>query len=498
MNSIVECVPNFSEGRRPEVVDAIVNAILSAGGVVLLDREMDADHNRCVITIVGPKDKIGEAAFRGVAKAAELIDLTTHQGEHPRLGAADVVPFIPVKNASVEECVRLAEILGERIWNELKIPVYLYEEAARSPERKNLEKIRKGQFEGIREEVKTNPDRRPDFGEAALHPTAGATVVGARKFLIAYNVNLATSDVGIAKDIAKKIRASGGGLPCVKGMGVMLGERNIAQVSMNLTDYETTSMATVFEAVEKEAKERGTDVVGSEIVGLVPARALEDAAEHFLRVENFSSDLILENRLAAVASDRAQTHAEQCAAFLDALAAKSPTPGGGCAAALAIAMGASLGLMCVRATRGKKRYADYENDLAAAEEKLSGLAGTARTAIDDDARAFQGILAAMNRPKETDEQRAARGAAIEQATIHAAEVPLADARLGMTILRTLRGITGFINVNAASDLKVGEMLCEAGIRGALENVHINLASINDEEASERLGKAASELIKELN
>ena len=304
MQTLIECVPNFSEGRDPAVVEAIVRALLAGPDVYLLDREMDADHNRSVITFVGTRESVGKAALRGIGEAAELIDLNHHQGAHPRLGATDVVPFVPLAGVTLEDCVHIAEWVAEETWRRFKIPTYLYEAAARKPERVNLENIRRGQFEGVREEIGSNPARLPDFGEAALHPTAGATVVGARKFLIAYNINLNTPDVAPAKAIAKKIRASSGGFPCVKAMGVELKARNLAQVSMNLTDFETTSLATVFEAVAREAAALGVQVVGSEIVGLVPRQALDDAAVHFLRVENFRPELIVENRLEQVWSDR--------------------------------------------------------------------------------------------------------------------------------------------------------------------------------------------------
>src|SRR5208337_4547901 len=304
MQTIIECVPNFSEGRDVQKVETIIRALLDGPDVYLLDKEMDADHNRSVITLVGTRQSIGEAALRGIGKAAELIDLNQQQGAHPRLGATDVVPFIPISGVTLEECVRIAEWVAEEAWRRFQIPTYLYEAAARKPERVNLENVRRGQFEGLREEVRTNPERLPDFGEAALHPTAGATVVGARKFLIAYNINLNTPDVAPAKAIARKIRASSGGFPCVKAMGVELKARNLAQVSMNLTDFETTSLATVFDAVTREAAALGVEVVGSEIVGLVPRRALDAAAVQFLRVENFRPELVLENRLEQVLEDR--------------------------------------------------------------------------------------------------------------------------------------------------------------------------------------------------
>ena len=300
MQTLIECVPNFSEGRDAAVVEAIIRALLAGPEVYLLDREMDADHNRSVITFVGTRDSVGKAALRGIAEAAELIDLNHHKGAHPRLGSTDVVPFVPLAGVTLEDCVHIAEWVAEETWRRFKIPTYLYKAAARKPERVNLENIRRGQFEGVREEIKSNPSRLPDFGEAVLHPTAGATVVGARKFLIAYNINLNTTDVAPAKAIAKKIRASSGGLPCVKAMGVELKARNLAQVSMNLTDFETTSMATVFEAVTREAAALGVQVVGSEIVGLVPRKALGDDAVHLLRIEDFRPEMIVENRVEQV------------------------------------------------------------------------------------------------------------------------------------------------------------------------------------------------------
>jgi glutamate formiminotransferase len=295
--TIVECVPNFSEGRDAAKVDAIAAAIRSAPGVTVLDRQMDADHNRSVITFAAPAEMVAEAAVRGVEQAAALIDLNQHAGVHPRIGAADVVPFVPVEGVTLADCVRIAECAAAEVWRRARVPVYLYEAAARRPDRIRLENIRRGQFEGLREEVRTNPERRPDIGGPELHPTAGATVMGARKFLIAYNINLNTADVEIAKRIARAIRSSSGGLPCVKAMGVALASRNLAQVSMNLTDFEQTPMHRVFEAVRREADRYGVTIAGSEIIGLVPNQALAMAAEFYLQIENFHSGLILENRL---------------------------------------------------------------------------------------------------------------------------------------------------------------------------------------------------------
>lgn len=300
MNRIVECFPNFSEGRRTDVVDAIAAAVLAAGSVYLLDRHMDPDHNRAVITIAGSPEAITEAAFRGVEAAAAHIDLTKHHGAHPRIGAADVVPFVPIRGVTLDECVLIARSVGQRISGQLKIPVYLYEAAATRPGRIRLEDIRRGQFEGLRDEIETKPERKPDFGEPRIHPTAGATAVGARKLLIAFNINLDTPDVEIARQIARRVRSSSGGLPYVKAMGLRLKERNQAQVSMNLTDYEQTSMRLVFDTVRIEAERLGAGIAGSEIVGLIPRGALDPAAVPDLRLENFRPSMILENRLAEV------------------------------------------------------------------------------------------------------------------------------------------------------------------------------------------------------
>ncbi|MGA8901127.1 glutamate formimidoyltransferase, partial [Bradyrhizobium sp.] len=302
MKHLIECVPNFSEGRDAAKIDALVAAMQAVEGVYILDRESDADHNRCVVTLAGEPEPVAEAALRGIGKALELIDLTKHSGAHPRLGATDVIPFIPVDGVTIEECVALAKKVGHEIWKRYQIPVYFYEAAALRPERTNLESVRKGQFEGVREEVLKNPDRAPDIGEPRLHPTAGAVIVGARKFLIAYNINLDTPDVEIAKKIAKTIRFSSGGLRYVKAMGVDLRARHVAQVSINMTDYEQTPLHRVFEMVRSEATRYGASIMGSEIVGLIPKRALEMTAEFYLQFENFSPAQVFENRLAAALS----------------------------------------------------------------------------------------------------------------------------------------------------------------------------------------------------
>jgi len=297
MAAIVESVPNFSEGRRKEVIDGIVSSMRSVPGIKILDVETDPDHNRSVVTLIGDKDNIQEAAFRGAKTASELIDLNKHKGQHPRLGALDVLPFVPISGVTMKECIEIANRVGSRIGAELNIPVYLYESAAKRPERVNLEDVRRGEFEGLRDAILTDDSRYPDYGPRKLHPTAGAVAVGARMPLVAFNVNLKSSDLSIAKAIARKIRASSGGFPKVKALGLMLAAKGVVQVSMNLTDYTVTGIPTVFEAIKGEAKERGVEILESEIIGLIPLEALCDVAKGALKVPSFTSNQVLERRI---------------------------------------------------------------------------------------------------------------------------------------------------------------------------------------------------------
>ena len=468
----MECVPNFSEGRDKARVDAIVEA-MKVPGVYLLDREMDADHNRCVITLAGEREAVQEAAIRGVGKAAELIDLTKHQGAHPRMGAADVVPFIPIDGVTLEDCVAMARHVGAEIAKRFEIPVYLYEAAATSPERQNLENIRRGQFEGIRDEIATNPARRPDFGEAKVHPTAGATVVGARKFLIAYNVFLNTPDVDVAKKIAKAVRFSSGGMRFVKGAGFLV--RGMAQVSMNLTDFEQTPIHRVFELVKREAARYGVMPVSSEIVGLVPKAALEEAAEWFLQVENFDSSLILENRLAAVMGGKMAVGGLRAGVepFIEQLAAPTATPGGGSAAAASGAMAAGLASMVASMSRGKKAYVQYETQLSEAIASLSTLREEFKTAIDADAESYNVVMKAYRAGREQDDGGVGVNAALRQAT----SVPLGVAERAAEVKEIAEKLRPITNSNMASDLTTAVALAEAALTGGLSNVEINVGSM---------------------
>jgi glutamate formiminotransferase len=476
MSSLVECVPNFSEGCDPKKVDAIV-AAMKMDGVYLLDREMDADHNRCVITLVGEREAIQEAAIRGVGKAAELIDLNAHKGAHPRMGAADVVPFIPIDGVTIEDCVAMARHVGAEIWKRYQIPVYLYEAAAATPERQNLENIRRGQFEGIRAEIATNAARKPDFGEARLHPTAGATVVGARKFLIAYNVFLNTPDVEIAKKIAKAVRFSSGGMRFVKGAGFLV--RGLAQVSMNLTDFEQTPVHRVFEVVKREAARYGVMPVSSEIVGLIPKKALEQAAEWFLQVENFDSSLILENRLTAVMSGKTAVGGLRAGVepFVEQLAAPNATPGGGSASAAAGAMAAGLAVMVASMSRGKKAYLQYEAQLSTAIARLGMLREELKAAVDADAESYDAVMKAYKLAKGDP---GGADALIDAALKLATEVPLSVAEKAHEVGRITENLFPITNPNMKSDLTTAQALSRAAITGALANVDINLGSLKDQ------------------
>lgn len=454
---LVECVPNFSEGRDRCKVELIAAAIRSIPGALVLDVECDADHNRSVITFVAPPEVVVEAALAGAARAVELIDLNFHKGVHPRIGAVDVMPFVPLEGVSLEECVALAERAASELWSRFRVPSYLYEAAARRPERTNLENVRRGQFEGLREEVRTNPERAPDFGDAELHATAGATAVGARKFLIAYNINLGTADVEIAKRIAKTIRHSSGGFRFVKAMGVALASRNLAQVSMNLTDYEQTPIHRVFAAVQSEAARYGVAVAGSELVGLIPRRALEMTADFHLQFENFQPSLVLENRVAEVLAERLPLNE-----FFDALAGPTSTSGGGSAAAAAGAMAASLGAMV--AGLSSLDVALYEADRRFFAD-----------AVQRDADAYGGLVAAHRRPEDRREYY------LEAALRDATEVPLEVLERASALALRLSILAQESPAKFASDVTTARALAEAARTGARATVDINLAELPADE-----------------
>lgn len=481
---LVECIPNFSEARRPEIVDEIIQTIQSVAGVEVLDRHSDMDHNRTVVTYVGTPTAVEEAAFMAIAAAARLINMDQHTGEHPRIGATDVVPFVPISDITMQDCVEIARRLGKRVAAELNIPVYLYEEAATRPDRQNLENIRRGQYEGLKAEIAAQPDRTPDFGSSVLG-TAGATVIGARQPLVAFNVYLTTEDVGIAQKIAKAVRNSSGGLRFVKAMGVLVEGR--AQVSMNLTNFRQTPVARVVEMVRREAERHGVAIHHTELVGLIPQEALVDAATWYLQLDQFEPSQILESKLFAVMQKKpTDTSIAPAPSFIDQLAAGTPTPGGGSAAAYAGAMAAALAAMVARLTVGKKKYAAVEPQMWQMIEQAEALRAKLTRAVADDAAAFDAILAAARLPKNTPQEQETRTAALEAATLHAAEVPLGVCNLALETMQQAASAAEFGNINAISDAASGFALARAAFTGASLNVRINLQNIQSPAADQML------------
>ncbi len=492
MTTLIECIPNFSEARRPEIIDQIVAAITSVDGARMLDRSSDLDHNRTVLTFAGVPAVVEEAAFRAIKTASELIDLNQHTGAHPRIGATDVCPFVPLSNASMEECVAIAQRLGQRVGSELSIPVYLYEAAATRPERANLENIRRGQYEGLKVEVETDPQRKPDFGPSKLG-AAGATVIGARNPLIAFNVYLTTDDVSIAKKIAKAIRNSSGGLRYVKGLGLLVDGR--AQVSMNLTNFRETPIARVVETVRREAERYGVGIHHSELVGLIPQDALTEAAVWYTQLDQFDKEQVLETRLFA-ANTAAESDSPEPASFIDELAAPTPTPGGGSAAAYAGAMGAGLVAMVAGLTIGKKKYAEVEAEMQAIRVVAENLRTELTQAVDDDAASFEVLMATFKLPKDTDEQKETRNNAIIKATLNAAHIPLNVSESAVKVMELALKCAKHGNVNAISDSMSGFAMSRAALTAAGYNVRININSLEDRSAGDKMLSELAELEKQ--
>jgi len=470
---LVECVPNFSEGRNADTIDALRAAIAAVPGVDLLDVQADASHNRSVFTLVAPPAAALEAAFRAMQVATARIDLTKHQGEHPRMGATDVVPFVPVRDVTMEECAALARRLAERVGKELAIPVFLYAKAAARPERERLPDIRKGEFEAMQ-----GRDLDPDFGPTRVHPTAGAVAIGARPFLVAYNVYLNTQEIAVAKEIAKEIRTSSGGLPGVQASGFIVD--GLAQVSMNLLDIDITSPAVVYNAIKIRAEKRGVAVQMSEIVGLIPERALIGAAESALRLSN-AADHVLETKIRTAGG--MSSAAPTLDGWMEALAGASPTPGGGSAAALAGALAAALVAMVARLTIGRKAYAAVEAEARAVLADAEQLRGELRRLVDEDAAAYEGVSRAYKIPKG-DPRRAQ---AIDDALLAAARPPAEVVRRASRLLALAQTMEQIGNKNAVSDARVAGMLAKTAIDGATENVNVNLAGMSDQARAKTSG-----------
>lgn len=488
MLPLVECVMNFSEGRDLSVVDAISDALQARGAVRVLHRHSDAAHHRSVITLAGSPLGVVEAVVRGTAKAAELIDLRAHRGEHPRLGATDVVPFVPLHGVTLDECVGLARLAGRTIASELGIPVYLYGAAASIPERRNLADVRRGGFERLEREIGTDPSLAPDFGERRIHPSAGATIVGARELLIAYNVYLESRDVSVARDIARSIRFSSGGLPEVKALGLQIAGRGQVQVSMNLTDYRVTPLWKVYEAVAREAAHRGVKLAGSEIVGLAPRAALRDLPDHMLGLVEPASDLVLEDHLvqAGVAPIQEMTLGR----FFDSLAGTYPVPSAGSAAAAAVAAAASA---ASRIVRGLPPLAVPKGDRARVERTLSEVACRAAKAIEVDAGAYLALLERSG-SEASDPKNPARVAALDSV--------LQIAASALELIRILTPVILSADPPHSLDARAVAALASGGARAALLIGRLNLAPSIPETAAaalelERMWEEVDRLDKEI-
>ena len=485
---MVECVPNFSEGRRTEVIDAIRDAIASIAGVSVLDVSSDASHNRSVITFVAPVERAVDAAFEGIRAASQRIDLCKHTGEHPRIGATDVVPFIPLEGSTMEDCIALARSLGERVGRELEIPVYLYERAATTPARENLADVRRGEFEGLREELGKNPARNPDFGPSRIHPTCGAIAIGARPFLVAYNIYLGpATNLQIAKNIAKAVRGSSGGFRYVKGLGLEVDGQ--AQVSMNLVDTEKTPLHNAFDFVKMKAEAEGAPVTWSEIVGLVPERVLFDAAVSHLQLRQFTPKQVLERQVREVASG-----GESVSGFVASVASSNPVPGGGSVAAHAGALAAALTQMVAGLTIGKKKYAAVDSEMKEIALKAVSLGNTLSSLVRRDADAYASVSDAYKLPKEQADAAARRAETITAALLKAAEVPLETARTSVQVAALAASVAEKGNTNAVTDAGVAALLAHAACKGAAYNVRVNVQALDDKSKGAALTSEANRLV----
>jgi glutamate formiminotransferase / formiminotetrahydrofolate cyclodeaminase len=486
---LVECVPNFSEGRRPDVVKQIRDAIAAVEGVAVLDVSSDVSHNRTVVTFVAPAERAVDAAFAGIRAARELIDLNHHTGEHPRMGATDVVPFIPLEGTTMEDCIVLARTLGERVGRELEIPVFLYERAATTPTRENLADVRRGEFEGIRDEMSAGAANRvPDYGPSRIHASAGAVAIGARPFLVAYNVYLGpASNLAVAKNVAKALRGSSGGLRYVKGLGLEVDGQ--AQVSMNLVDTEKTPLYRAFDMVKMEAEAQGVSPTWSEIVGLVPERALFETAARHIRLRDFKPEIVLENKVRTAIQG-----GESLSGFVASVASSSPTPGGGSVAAHVGALGAALAQMVAGLTAGRKKYVAVDAEMRELGLKAAGLVNTLSALVAKDAESYGAVSAAYKLPSEPEDAARRRQAAIADALIGAAEVPLETARACAEVAELAAVCATKGNTNAVSDAGVAALLADAACRGAVYNVRINISSLEDKSRGAGLVTEANQLL----
>ncbi|MBN2088970.1 glutamate formimidoyltransferase [candidate division KSB1 bacterium] len=525
MSGIVECVPNFSEGRNKSIIDAIARSIENTNGVKLLDVDPGADTNRTVMTFVGPPDAVIEAAFMAIKTASELIDMRQHHGAHARIGATDVCPLVPVAGISMEECVRLAHALGKRVGEELKIPVFLYEAAASVPERTNLADIRKGEYEGLAARL-NDPVWKPDYGPAEFNPRSGATVIGAREFLIAYNINLNTRDQKLAHKVALNIREAGrakrdehgnlmrdsagntikepGTLRAVKAVGWYIPEYGRAQISMNLVNSKITPPHLAFDECCQQAAAFGLRVTGSELIGLIPLEAMLEAGRYFLRKQGKSAGVpdtelihiavqsmglneinpfdpmkkIIEYQLAPPFGPLAQMSVTN---FVDETSMDSPAPGGGSVSATAGAMGAALAAMVCNLTIGKKGYETVSEFLKPLAEEAQKSKNNFLKAIDLDTEAFNAVMAAFSLPKSNELEKTARATAIQDANKGAVKIPLSVMQMGVELLEKIVPVAENGNSNALSDIGVAALMLRSAAEGAFLNVKINLPNIVDQD-----------------
>ncbi len=530
MEKIVECVPNFSEGKNKSIIDAISASIKAVEGVKLLNVDPGADFNRTVYTFVGEPDSVLEAAFQAAKVGTSLIDMSKHKGEHARMGALDVMPFIPIKKVTTEDCIELSKKFGKRMASELEIPVFLYAKSAAKPERVRLPDIRKGEYEALEEKFK-DPSFKPDFGKAKFVPKSGATATGAREILIAYNINLNTNDKSIASKIAGKIRTSGvikkdengekiigpdGKAERIPGMfkgvqaGGMMYDENIAQISMNLLNYREVNMHDVFEACKKEAEKLDAKVTGSEIVGLVPKESLVLAGKYYSKNTKDEEELVSiaieklglsdlykfdpeEKVIEYMVEETGPLASKSVKGFLSELASKSPVPGGGSVAALSGALGAALASMVCNLTVGKEKYKDVEKEVKKIIKQSEDLRKKLTKLIDEDTNAFNDVMKAFKMPKETEEQKKKRSEAIQEGYKSATKVPLKTAETCQEIFELAEFVAMKGNQNSITDAAVSALMAKAGVFSALLNVKINLGSIRDEKFVESISKKISDI-----
>jgi len=479
-NPIVECIPNFSEARNPEIIEEIQKAIRSVPNVYILDRHSDQDHNRTVFTFIGSPEAISEAAFQAIRRAAELIDLNMHRGEHPRIGATDVVPFVPISDITLAECVDLAKALGSRVADELDIPVYMYEEAASPefPERKNLENIRRGQFEKLREEIQIDPTRRPDFGPSRLG-TAGATVIGARHPLIAYNVYLNTDQVDVAQKIAKAIRHSSGGFRNLKAIGLVVHGR--AQVSMNFTNFNQTPLARVVETIRREATLYGTSIHSSELVGLIPQKALTDAAKWYLQLHHFEKQQILEQRIydALYQGDEIDENAFH-ENFLIQLADDTPTPAGGAALAYTAAQSAALLSMVAKSTLRKGSYAKFHGLMQHILVESDATRMELLISMEQDSQAFNHFLEVVKSNRQKETPNAVPSPELLQAVAGISHIPLMIAKKCLLLMELAVNAARHGNQNALADSINAYSLAKTAAEGSILNITMNIKAYQEQ------------------